>query len=325
MPPHEIVSIGDYRTRYAQYRLDPDFQKVHQRHPFITIWDDHEISNNAYKDGAQNHQTEEGDYMKRKNVARQVYYEWLPVRGDENSTLYRQFYLSKQTQLIMLDERLAGRTQQVADTSDSNWSSADQQMLGREQFNWLIGLLSGSQAKWKVIGNQVIFSPLSHGSRNEQHPLNMDAWDGYPVERKRLLDFIHLGNLQNIVFVTGDTHCSWAFEVPYDVKEYKNLAKREVVAVEFGTPSITSKNLDAYMSGDSVQSIERAYLRDPQNPHLKYVNMRDHGYLELYLDSLEAIATWYYTTDLKSREAGIFESASFRVKDKSQVITKNED
>jgi len=65
LPAKEIITLADYRTRYAQYRLDKDFQKAHQMHPFITIWDDHEVANNVYKAGAQNHQPEDGDFMAR--------------------------------------------------------------------------------------------------------------------------------------------------------------------------------------------------------------------------------------------------------------------
>ena len=59
-PPYEIVSLSDYRNRYSQYRLDEDLRLVHQKKPFIAVWDDHEIANNSYKTGAQNHQPDDG-------------------------------------------------------------------------------------------------------------------------------------------------------------------------------------------------------------------------------------------------------------------------
>ncbi|MEL0049156.1 MAG: alkaline phosphatase D family protein, partial [Gammaproteobacteria bacterium] len=48
-PAHEIVALEDYRARYALYRSDPDLQAVHQRHPFICVWDDHELTNDTWK------------------------------------------------------------------------------------------------------------------------------------------------------------------------------------------------------------------------------------------------------------------------------------
>ncbi|MCZ7093433.1 alkaline phosphatase D family protein, partial [Salmonella enterica] len=52
----EIIKLDDYRKRYALYHTDSDLQAAHARHPFIVIWDDHELANDAWKDGAENHQ-----------------------------------------------------------------------------------------------------------------------------------------------------------------------------------------------------------------------------------------------------------------------------
>ena len=79
-PSHEIVSLDDYRTRYAQYRSDPDLAALHARHPVIAIWDDHELANNAWRAGAQNHKPDEGRWEQRRDDAIQAWLEWMPVR-----------------------------------------------------------------------------------------------------------------------------------------------------------------------------------------------------------------------------------------------------
>ena len=80
-PPGEIVSLADYRRRHALYKTDPDLQEVHRQHPWIVIWDDHEVADNAYRDGAQNHQaSSEGDYAERRASAIRAYHEWMPLR-----------------------------------------------------------------------------------------------------------------------------------------------------------------------------------------------------------------------------------------------------
>jgi alkaline phosphatase D len=107
LPPHEIVSLQDYRTRYSQYHLDDGLRDVRVKHPFITIWDDHEVANDVYSGGAQNHQPEEGDFYARKQAAKQAYYEWIPIR--EGGKHYRSFTFGNVAELIMLDERLEGR------------------------------------------------------------------------------------------------------------------------------------------------------------------------------------------------------------------------
>jgi alkaline phosphatase D len=288
LPPHEIVSLQDYRTRYSQYHLDQGLRHARQRHPFITIWDDHEVANNVYTGGAQNHQAEEGDFNQRKAAARQAYYEWLPIR--EGHKHYRSFSFGNLADLIMLDERLEGRTKPVDSVSSTDYHKENRSMLGPEQLAWFEDQMSTSKATWKIIGNQVIFSDL--------YPQNLDAWDGYPAEKKRIVESIRTNNLKNIVFITGDTHGSWAIEAATDIKRtYKPKISQGAFAVELGTTSVSSANGDEYKSVDSVKAAEQALLRG--NPHIKYFNDRDHGYLLLTLYPHKAKAEWWYVATLR--------------------------
>ena len=87
-PPTEIVSLSDYRRRYAQYRADPDLRAMHAAHPLIVVWDDHEIANDAWQNGAENHSTDpendEGPWRQRRDAAIEAWFEWMPVRGEPN-------------------------------------------------------------------------------------------------------------------------------------------------------------------------------------------------------------------------------------------------
>jgi len=301
LPAKEIVELSDYRTRYSLYRLDPDFQRAHLMHPFITIWDDHEISNNAYREGAENHQPEtEGDYQLRKSAARQAYYEWLPVRERDGQALYRRIPYGELADLIMLDERLAGRSAQADSITQPDYASAGRSMLGDEQLAWFREQLQQSTATWKIIGNQVIFSDLDMSFRRPNSPRNLDAWDGYPAEKQQIISFLQENDTDNVIFVTGDTHSSWAFEVPVSIEAYRQNPS-SVVAVEFGTTSVSSSNYDEGAPVDTVLAVERAMADPRHNPHLKYVNLRDHGYLLLSLSPAEARAEWRYTDDLRTR------------------------
>jgi alkaline phosphatase D len=86
-PNAEILSLADYRARHAQYKADPDSQAIHRQHPFIVIWDDHELANNAWSGGAENHNPDkaEGDWFVRRNAAVRAYFEWMPIREDAAS------------------------------------------------------------------------------------------------------------------------------------------------------------------------------------------------------------------------------------------------
>lgn len=301
LPAKELLTLEDYRIRYAQYRLDNDFQEVHRLHPFITIWDDHEIANNAHTTGAQNHQPNEGDYLKRRQAAQRAYYEWLPIRENAGGQLYRKITMGKLADILLLDERIAGRTPPVEKRDDKNYASEERSMLGEQQYQWLTKSLSSSEARWKIIGNQVIFSDFDYSKVRPEKPINMDAWDGYPAEKKRLIEFIQERQVDNLVFVSGDTHCSWAFEVPSSAAAYGKDPTKETIAIELGTPSITSSNFDEYESTSEAKKVERVYKEE--NPHLKYVDIRNHGYLLLEITEEAILASYNYVDTVEKRSS----------------------
>ena len=293
IPDKELISLEDYRTRYSQYRLDPDLIKAHASHPFIVIWDDHETSNDTYMTGAQNHQvSSEGSFIDRKQNAMQAYYEWLPIR--ENIKPYRHFSYGKLVDLLILEERFEGRTKQASDLEDPSLYDSSRSMLGSVQLDWFLNKLKNSKAKWKVIGNQVIFSYLNYG--REDFKINLDSWDGYPEEREMIASFIQKNNIKNVVIATGDTHQSWAFEV-----NHIPFTNKKAYAFEFGTPSISAGNSDErYLNApiDEIIEHEKYITNSPINPHLKYSNTRDHGYLILSFNDKNVIAKWVYVNPL---------------------------
>jgi phosphodiesterase/alkaline phosphatase D-like protein len=184
-PVVEIVTLGDYRARLAQYRTDLDLQAAHAACPWFVSWDDHETTNDSWRDGAENHNPEdgEGDWGTRKGVAVQAYLEWMPVRepapGQPRSALWRTFSFGELASLTMLESRLTGRSEGLdwgdllegATTPAEIMAKAGQgmakaadparTMLGTEQEAWLAELLKASTAAghtWQILGNQVIMA-----------------------------------------------------------------------------------------------------------------------------------------------------------------------
>ncbi len=292
LPAHEIVTLSDYRTRYSQYHLDAGLRSARQQHPFITIWDDHEVANDVYNQGAQNHQPEEGDFMTRRQAATKAYYEWMPIR--EGEKLYRAFQYGDLCDLIMLDERLEARVKPLDSLNDPAYAKEYRTMLGQEQLDWFQQQLKQG-GRWKIIGNQVMFSPLQQPSDKPNTGINLDSWGGYPLERNKLADFIQTNALKDIVFLTGDTHASWALEVVNDVRTSSNKNKAPY-AIELGTTSVSSGNANENASDEDVKKREAKFLQ--LNPHLKFTNQRDHGYLLLTLSPQRAVAQWYYVDAL---------------------------
>lgn len=122
-PPHEIVTLEDYRTRFSQYRRDPDLQAAHAAAPFITIWDDHETANNSWSGGAQNHQPDtEGKWEMRRDVALRAYFEWMPMRdpkpGEAFYRLHRTYEMGGLATLHLIETRLTARSSEVSYEDD---------------------------------------------------------------------------------------------------------------------------------------------------------------------------------------------------------------
>lgn len=174
-PGNELLSLGDYRRRHAQYKSDPDSKNLHAQRPFICVWDDHEIANDAFKDGAENHSpATEGAWAARKAAALQAYHEWMPIRtGSDRETIYRSFNFGCLVSLHMLDTRLVGRDEQIdiaalagllgaeaRNAALTTFSSASRQLLGTEQLSWLQAQMAASSATWQVLGQQVLMARM---------------------------------------------------------------------------------------------------------------------------------------------------------------------
>lgn len=283
-PTNEIVSLDDYRLRYSHYRLDTDLQELHRHYPFICVWDDHESANDAYTEGADNHDpATQGAWADRKSNSIQAYFEWLPIRETsfENS-IYRKIEYGNLLNLYMLDTRLEGRVAQVGATSGS-LNDPNRTLLGLEQKNWLKNELLNSTAQWNILGQQVMMAPLlAFGI-----PVNTDQWDGYQAERAELLNFFVDSNIQNVVVLTGDIHTSWAMDLP--LSGYNASTGVNSAAVEFVTTSVTSPGFPIGVGVSLIQSF---------NAHIKYVDLTKKGYIVLDINQQRAQAEWYHMADI---------------------------
>ena len=308
LPANDIVSLDDYRTRYAQYRSDPNLQVLHASMPWITVWDDHEFANNAFMTGAENHDPKtQGDWNTRKNNAAQAYHEWLPNRNDpldaaNRFKIYRRFDFANILSLHMLDTRIEGRVQQYANYGTAvsvadyqpyisgltTGSDINRTMISATQLDWLQKGFASSTAKWQVLGNQdimakiwwpanvltslgaVYFNPsaanqaafsqsvtdyltakmtqalggsltatqtaLLDPTANPKLPYNLDAWDGYPLNRELVLQSVQALN-KPLITLSGDSHNAWFAQL--------TTLKGQKVGVEFAGSSVTSPGFES--------------------------------------------------------------------------------
>jgi alkaline phosphatase D len=169
----ECISLSDYRKRYALYHTDAGTQAIHAACPMIAVWDDHEVANDSYKSGAENHNPGEGSYDDRVAAAIQAYFEWMPIRPvAEAKKIYRNFDFGGLVALHMLETRLCGRDKQLdyanyytpsfdAAAFTADLTSSSRSMMGSEELSWLQQSLATSSATWQVLGQQVIMGKMS--------------------------------------------------------------------------------------------------------------------------------------------------------------------
>ena len=111
-----MLTLADYRIRHALYKTDPDLQALHAAVPWVITWDDHEVANDQWSGGAENHTPgTEGNFATRVAAARQAYAEWMPVRLGADGRIYRRIRFGKLAELSMLDLRTY-RSQQTSGT-----------------------------------------------------------------------------------------------------------------------------------------------------------------------------------------------------------------
>lgn len=344
----ELFTLDDYRKRYATYRTDKGLQALHQTKPFIVVWDDHEVANDTYNEGAENHNEGEGDFFVRRAAAVQAYYEWLPIRppmGDTQPHIYRTFEFGDLIALHMLDTRVIGRDKQLeyadyrnAETGEfdtggfvKDMSDANRSLLGSEQRDWLIRQVTNSPSHWQVLGQQVLMGKMHYpteifAGQNRENipktieqlvalkqkqlngetlsdaeanrlsttmPYNLDAWDGYPIEREIIYGAAKQANKQLVVFA-GDTHNGWCSDLVDN--------SGEVRGIEFATAGVSSPGLESYLklSEDTAKGLSQALpllIKD-----LTYCNLHQRGYLTVTFTREEAQAHWYYVDTIKSED-----------------------
>lgn len=325
-PSYETVTLADYRARYAHYHTDADLRAFHAAIPMIAVWDDHELVNGIWKDGAEGHDpASEGSFAARREAAARAWREWLPVRVPDPANplkIYRSFNFGNLATLHMLDARVAGRDAPIGRDGYLAGAAAapERQMLGQAQQDWLAAGIAASQATWQVVGQQVplarmevplsVFDDFSQGRLDDyitaldrapsartpaqqalvdqrKIPMDLNHWGGYPAARERLLAAARTAD-RNLVVLGGDSHNAFA----------SNLrdASGAAVGVEYDTPSVTSTGLEL-----KYRDISRQFLADALvkiMPDLKFAETSHRGYLLLTLTPQAARGDWIFVSSV---------------------------
>jgi alkaline phosphatase D len=267
-PP--IMTLDDYRNRYALYKSDPNLMAAHAVCPWFTTWDDHEIEDNwaGFQPGAAS-KLESYAFLLRRAAAFQAYFEHMPVRPRPGTRLYRNFAFGDLANFFVLDTRQY-RTPQPCGSSFPSVPECPAMydegatMTGPEQEAWLLGSLERSAARWNVLAQQTLLAQYDYGvSGHAQY--NMDQWDGYRAQRSRMLKFLAAKRPRNPMVLTGDWHSFWANDIKADFADPAS----ETLATEYVGSSISSVCTWRDLVSDKLD----------QNPHVRYFEGNRRGYV----------------------------------------------
>ena len=275
----EPKTLDEYRQRYALYKSDPHLQAAHAAHPWLLMWDDHEVVND-YANDRDPRNTPLAVFMQRRAAAYQAYFEHLPLAlGPDTASpwaasmrLHDKYAWGRLADIWTLDCRQYRSPQACPDpnrgggrvvTQCAELDEANRTMLGSAQEAWLFEGLRQSTAAWKVLAQATQISPTSVNT-----PLGRatytDAWDGYPQARRRLLQTLADGGISDVLTLGGDVHMNVAARLRLQANDEGS----PVLASEFVTTSITSRGLS--------ESVLNAALS--ANPDMVYARADERGY-----------------------------------------------
>lgn len=329
-PLSEAVTLAQYRERFATYRADPDLQRLHQLYPTVTVWDDHESANDTWRDGAENHQTDEGDWAARKAASEKVYREWLPVSDDyyasyevgDLATLFRlETRHIARDKPFELDEIFTaaapGRAGEALDAfRDGAWRDAKRGLLGAEQEAWLgQGLKASTRAKkpWQVLVQQVIMGNLAM-PQNLAEGMAADA-PGWLKQRIQVATTASAHGLPwnmdawdgypaarerlfkasleagaNLLVLAGDSHNAWAFDLDHQGQR---------VGVEMAGHSVTSPGAENSVRWRRPEDLARDIVA--RNSQLKWCDTSQRGYMAVELTPKAALGEFRFMANVRQR------------------------
>lgn len=333
LPGSWVITLDDYRQRYAAHKQDTDLQAMHAACPWLVTWDDHEVQNDYAGLTLGENGPEVPDFAARRSAAYQAFYEHMPVRASvltraaqglasgAEMRIYSRVQYGKLASLTLLDARQYKSPQvctrdgkrgssMVNPANCPTWNDPARSMLGADQERWLDaawGSLEGKSVSWNIVGQQSLIGQRDWKVGPEQSFWN-DGWDGYSAARTRLTDAARKNSVANLVVLGGDVHENWVGQVKADYSQASSAA----VGVEFCGTSITSR------SGGNAKLAETM----AENPHFIFADAERKGYGVVEISPRQLKTTLRVVSDVTRQDASIDTLAQFSVASGRSVVER---
>ena len=313
----EARTLATYRNRYAQYRLDPDLQRIHAEAPSLITWDDHEVQNDYAGEWSQTFD-DPAQFLVRRAAAYKAFFEHMPLHPKRQPngpylSLFDRFSFGDLAEFSMIDgrqyrsrEACYGPPNKGGGHLETNESCPERRdplrtMIGAEQEAWLFDGLAHSHARWNVIGQDVLMAQLRQKTPDGDFGYWSDDWDGYPASRTRLLQHISQSRVRNPIVLGGDLHSFWANDLKLDFDDRGS----QTVATEFVGTSIASQ-------GPSHELFAKCL---PDNPHVRFFESRFRGYACADITHSAMTARFRVVSEVTRPDATVSTLKTFTVED----------
>ncbi len=325
-----VLTLDDYRRRYALYRGEAELQAMHAACPWLVTWDDHEVQNDYAGLQPGDSGPPVTNFAARRAAAYQAFYEHMPLRasaltralagldGGAEMRIYGQFRFGQLATLHLLDDRQY-RDPRVCTRGEGlgsslvepatcpAWNDPNRTLLGSAQEQWLDRALASAGPGWAVIGQQTLFGQRDNRPGPEQALWN-DGWDGYSAARTRFTDSLRKNQVANAVVLGGDVHENWVGHVKADYQRPDSAA----LGVEFCGTSITSRS-----SGTG-----RLAQRLAENPHFVFADAERKGYGVAEFTPRQLTTTLRVVDDVTRKDSRIETLARFAVEAGRPIVER---
>ncbi len=307
--PIDPITLSEWRERHRYYLMDPNLRAARKAHPWIVLWDNHDV------DGQAGHEF----------APIQAFMEYVPVRlpnPNDSTLIYRKIAYGSLMDIFVTDVLIYKSQDTLSDGTIS--------MIGNAQYDWLTQNLASSTAKWKLLPMQNLMAGWSVQNVpsfvgiGQNGVLDPSNWDGYDGDRDRLLNYISANNIDNVVVLSGDSHVSIVADLTTDPQNnsvYNSQTGQGSVAVEFLPTSVTRGNFDEMGFGWAIGIVTP--IMEAENPNHVFMNLVDHGYGLLDIKQDSCVAEFWYSEILNASNTESFERG-YIVKDGENHWRRNQ-